>query len=123
MSLENLRLAVRASKVKTALRVHRDIVELTPIDTGAATINWIVSAGEPTDKTVAVAKGYAMTKGAANDFATGRAEKAVSEKEEGVVYIQNNLPYIRRLEEGSSKQAPGGMVKVALAAEKARSEL
>lgn len=123
MSLDSLLAAARKSKVKTALAIHRDIVELTPIDTGAATINWIVSAGEPSDKTVAVAKGYAMTKGSANDFAIGRAEKAVKEDEEGPVFIQNNLPYIVRLEEGHSKQAPGGMVKVALAAAKARSEL
>ena len=31
-----------------------------------------------------------------------------------VIYIDNNLPYIGRLEEGSSTQAPRGMVRPAL---------
>ena len=32
-----------------------------------------------------------------------------------VVFIYNNVPYIRELEEGSSTQAPNGMVKLTIA--------
>lgn len=51
-----------------------------------------------------------------NGGATVAAAIAVAEKAKsgGVVYLVNNLPYSQRLEYGYSKQAPAGMVRVAI---------
>lgn len=89
------------------LETHRRIVLRTPVDTGRARGNWMVSEGEPVtesdpsrfDKTGGA--GMAEAKGLAKDLKFG-----------DVAFIVNNLPYIEALENGHSKQAPAGMVAV-----------
>jgi hypothetical protein len=94
---------------KVALELLSRIVYKTPVDTGRARGNWQVTLDTPatgynTDKkdgtgTAAIAEGVSVITQAPND---------------GLIWITNNLPYIERLENGWSNQAPAGMVKVAL---------
>lgn len=73
----------------------------TPVDTGRARGNWQATLDSPATEeienesmSVALA-GVAANLGKIND----------------VSFLANNLPYIEELEDGSSKQAPAGMVR------------
>lgn len=98
-----LGLEIRDVVEKVAFDSHSKISKRTPVDTGRARASWMVTEGAPSD---AVAE-------------EGSHSKAVKAPDiqitgERVVYITNNLPYIEELENGSSKQAPAGMVAISL---------
>lgn len=86
------------------MKLFSAVILDTPVDTGRARSNWIVSTGKPTRITVEKV-----------DDAGAVIEDAQAEVEQSsgdvVVYLNNNLPYIVRLENGWSKQAPEGMVR------------
>lgn len=88
---------VRAVK----LELFRSVILDTPVDTGRARGNWQATLDSPATEeienesmSVALA-GVAANLGKIND----------------VSFLANNLPYIEELEDGSSKQAPAGMVR------------
>jgi len=94
-----------------AFQIFVDIVNATPVDTGRARASWTISAGSQSRDTPR----FSGNKG------TGAGEAAMEANNQlthmlglQVIYIDNNLPYIGRLEEGSSTQAPRGMVRPAL---------
>jgi hypothetical protein len=91
---------------KVGLQIATGIVMRTPVDTGRARSTWNTSIGsadykvtESFDKAGAasIAKAAATLSG----FKCGPS-----------IWISNGLPYIGRLEQGWSKQAPAGMVAV-----------
>ena len=93
---------------KIALEVLTGIVMKTPVDTGRARGNWQVDIGS-----------FALGNISAFDPAgSGTIARGLSvinrQKGEQALYIVNNLPYILRLEDGYSKQAPAGMVELTL---------
>jgi hypothetical protein len=94
---------------KIALDILRSVVLKTPVDTGRARGNWFVSVGDPVAKTtesVDTTGGTTINAGAVEiNSASG----------DNSIFITNNLPYIGRLENGYSKQAPAGMVAVTMA--------
>ena len=85
-----------------ALVVDSTLVDTTPVKTGRARGNWNPSLNVP-DATIRepnqkkpiepIAAAYKIT---------------------DTILISNNLPYIKRLNEGYSKQAPAGFVDAAL---------
>lgn len=78
------------------------IVLATPVDTGRAKANWTVSVGRTDEAQVE----FTGSKEAAEQYAINQAQAAVRDVTGfGVSYIQNNLPYIVKLNNGSSKQA------------------
>jgi len=86
----------------------RGIVQKSPVDTGRFRGNWIVSNNTPdmstktqTDKSGSRVINEGTTKISTFDY-----------KAQSTIYIQNNLPYANRLENGWSKQAPKGMVSI-----------
>lgn len=96
-------------KIKNARRIiivqlFSSVVMSTPVDTGRARGNWIFSKGE-------------MIKDQLDQFdkSGGLVISLFIDKidgEDGVVYLVNSLPYIKRLEyDGWSSQAPSGMVR------------
>lgn len=97
---------------KTVQDVSKAVILNTPVDTGRARGNWVVGVGDiNSEQTGKLDKQGTQTVGnVANDIA--KIDWAVADK----VYITNTLPYILRLEYGSSKQAPNGMVRSTLAA-------
>lgn len=103
---------LRAVVGKTALEGLRRIVLRTPVDTGRARGNWFVSfgtAGTETTQGVDPNGSATIARGAAviSRYKTRRAFDSI--------LLYNNLPYINRLEDGYSTQAPGGMVALTVA--------
>lgn len=86
---------------KVALDVHTRVSQKTPVDTGRARANWNVSPGTP-DRSVSESTSSQMPSLRKGDG-------------EGPIYITNSLPYIGKLEDGSSTQAPSGMVATTMA--------
>ena len=95
----NLEKTVRA----VALVVDAELAVATPVDTGRARANWNPSLNVP-DTTVREPNQKRSLVPVAAAF-----------KLTDTILISNNLPYIRRLNEGSSKQAPAGFVDLAIA--------
>lgn len=97
--IQNLEKTVRA----VALVVDAELVNTTPVKSGRARSNWNPSLNTP-DATIRepgqkksidpIASAYKIT---------------------DTILISNNLPYIKKLNAGSSKQAPAGFVDAALA--------
>lgn len=81
------------------------IVRTTPVDTGRARENWNVSKGseDPTTREER-REGAAISEGSAvmETLRLSKGEEA---------YITNGLPYIERLNDGYSKQAPSGYIQ------------
>jgi hypothetical protein len=94
---------------KLALDVLRGIVMRTPVDTGRARANWQVTIDVPPENTV-----EKEDEGGESTISEGLGELH-NLRPYHVIWITNNLPYIETLEDGSSEQAPTGMVAVTLA--------
>ena len=87
---------------KLALAIDRDVVRETPVDTSAARGSWLGSVGTPDDTevtnkspSVAIAQAQAVVN-------TARPYQ--------LIYIQNTKPYINRLNQGWSQQAPSAYI-------------
>lgn len=88
---------------KIAFEALRRIVLKTPVDTGRARGNWQTTVGS-------APAGEQRSETPIEDGA------AVLKQIEAfcIVYVSNNVPYIIYLEDGSSKQAPHGMLRITL---------
>lgn len=106
LALINSNRAVR----RAAIAADTAVVNATPVDTGRARANWIVSEGAPNLSTTP-----ALDPSGANAIAAGTAAANAS-RGDRPIYISNSLPYIVRLDNGWSKQAPRGMTQFALQA-------
>lgn len=84
---------------KSVAKAFNQVITSTPFDTGQARRSWLM--GDNNDGSV----------GATQLNITERMVPAVG----GSVLLYSNLPYIERLEDGSSNQAPNGMVKTTVA--------
>lgn len=105
------------TKRKAALAVDATVVLATPVDTGRARSNWQASLGAPAaGQREAYAEGTAGSTAAANTTEALNQAKAVisGSVPEQAVHITNNLPYISRLNEGWSAQAPMAFVQKAV---------
>ncbi|MGI4886102.1 MAG: hypothetical protein ACRYFR_14190 [Janthinobacterium lividum] len=91
--------AVQADLVReTAIRVADNIAAATPVDKGRARANWNLSAEAPDLTTT--------------ESTTQQSYDAEQFTGEGkALYVSNGLPYIERLNEGSSVQAPANFVE------------
>lgn len=95
---------------RVAVAVDQAVVVATPVDTGRARGNWQVGIGAPvTDETERLDPAGVETIATNND-------KIASRKLGQDIFISNNVPYIGRLNEGSSSQAPENFVEQAVAA-------
>lgn len=90
----------------TAFNLLTGIVKKTPVDTGRARGNWqlnLSTAKTDITNTLDKSGGLAISKGAT-------AIDSAREVEYPVFWITNNLPYIGKLNDGHSKQAPAKFV-------------
>lgn len=106
-------IAAVTSKVerRIGLGILRRVVMATPVDTGRARGNWQVDLNNaPKGETGALDKrgGSTASKGSAI---------IQTAKPFGTIQIANNVPYIGRLNDGYSKQAPAGFIEAAIDAE------
>jgi hypothetical protein len=101
---------------KITLDATANLIEDTPRDLGWARVNWIPSLGSPS------------LSGNVSNPSEGEVGAARRKQDQGIarvvtgfrlgsgkVYISNNVPYIMRLNEGSSTQAPAGFVQASIA--------
>jgi hypothetical protein len=105
-----------------ALEVFRRIILKTPVDTGRARGNWLCTIGVPAE---AMAQGEDWFQGTADAGGYDRTGRAAIEEAANqvmvwkpgdvAIFLTNNLPYIKPLEDGWSGQAPNGMVAITLA--------
>lgn len=90
------------------LEGHRRLVLRTPVRTGRARGNWHLTERAPAQGTR-----FPGGNAAAIPFAIAESVAFTRNVKAGdIVYDVNNLPYIEALEQGSSTQAPSGMVAV-----------
>ena len=119
---EDINALVKEITIQTVATLARN----TPIDVGTARSNWLVSLGNDAGVTRAAFYAYpsrwrpvpgqnpggSFGEGRNTAGATWSATGAVAGREtDQDVYIANNLPYIARLNEGWSNQAPAGFVE------------
>lgn len=97
---------------------HTTLVYQTPIDTGQAKSNWKVSVGTPDLKNIGphVPGEYGSTSQQNIAATLAEAWKVLSKYDlsQGDLFIANGLPYIIKLNEGWSQQAPAGFIQKAV---------
>jgi len=86
---------------KLAIDIQNDVESQTPVDTGRARSNWLPSIGTARKDTTESTGGSPVI----NFTSYQLGDK---------IYITNNLPYIARLNDGYSKQAPAAYVDMAI---------
>lgn len=95
---------IETIRKKVVFMLYNSITAKTPVRTGRARANWMISTGTPTEEI--------------DDTTSPRhpTERTVPDASGDESYfIENNLPYIVGLEYGRSKQAPNGMVGLSVA--------
>ena len=95
-----------AAVANLTLDIHGELIEETPVDTGWAQNNWLL----------AIAKAASGPVGSPDNVDTNIKNAGVSKVlgwkiADGPLYITNNVPYILKLDAGSSKQAPKGFIE------------
>lgn len=95
---------------RTALQLLRELIFISPVDTGRFVANWVTGLGRPDLKTTR---------------ATDRSRSVTVSREQPKIrrfksrlrsiWLSNNLPYAARLNEGWSDQAPANFVQKAIA--------
>lgn len=98
---------VNDAKKELAREIVKNLVPATPVLTGKARSNWIVTSAAPFQRTNEPPQ---ISIGGAPSFDS--LERALLTVQPGAtIYIRNNLPYIKRLNEGYSRQAPAKYVE------------
>lgn len=105
---------------KVAFDMGARIIMRTPVDTGRARGNWLLGLGSPqfysarADKHKTPVNDQGRGQSSAKDSLLNglQAFEATSGQS---IFITNSVPYIGKLEYGSSKQAPAGMVRITVA--------
>jgi hypothetical protein len=90
-----------------AIGLHSRVIDRSPVDTGRFRASWNIVSGEDAD--LSVAKEGQNTGGGAAAKARASALTASNS-----YVISNNLPYAESLENGHSKQAPQGVVRLSI---------
>lgn len=102
----------REGAIGLMINLQGELSRQTPVDTGWAANNWIPSLGTPVAETVgtpAAVDSSAITQGI-SVFGAWKIDRPA--------YLRNNVPYIERLNEGSSdQQATPGFVDRAILTE------
>ena len=88
---------------KWAIEIANELIERSPVNTGRFRANWMSGYG---------AVNYTTTADTDKDGTetSGRIASGLMQWDGATLYVTNSLPYAQRLEDGWSKQAPGGMV-------------
>lgn len=109
--------AASKTAVDTAMAIVGDLAYKTPVDTSQALSNWRVTLDSPATGTIAPyypgLQGSSQRASAAETI--NAAKSVLANKKPGqAIFITNNLPYIKRLNDGYSAQAPAGFVERAV---------
>lgn len=104
---------IRDALIELATGALAGVVEKSPVDTGHFQNNWLVSIGTPDGR-------IAEFPGTWSGQSAGAIASYAAAEGFPVIYLQNNLPYANRLENGHSAQAPQGMVALTVTELEAR---
>jgi len=101
---------------KLALEIQATLIEFTPIDLGWARANYVPKINAPYRENLSIVEPSAgASAGRASQNQGELFRLAVSYRaDHGPFYISNNVPYIGRLNDGHSPQAPAGFVQLAI---------
>jgi hypothetical protein len=96
---------------KVVFDIHKSVTDISPWKTGRFRASWGISPFEiPNDP------GEPDSKGAEVPISKQKSRMNTSVPDPLIVwYVYNNLPYAQKLEDGSSQQAPAGIMNLALA--------
>lgn len=97
---------------KVSVAINTTVVLATPVDTGRARSNWQIGIGSAPMGTKA--SFGPNSAGNVISFNNAKIQAYTSANKGQYVYITNNLPYIKRLNNGHSAQAPVGYVERAI---------
>lgn len=100
--------------IDLTLEMTANLVEDTPIDIGWARANWIPAIGSPPILAQSGDPDAGDVSIAVSRQSSGQAEVLTYKIDSGPVFVSNNAPYIRRLNDGWSKQAPAGFVQISM---------
>lgn len=91
---------------KITLDAFSEVIRMSPVDTGRFRGNWQTAIGS-------VPSGTIEATDPSGNMVIAKVSGVVAGMQAGdVIYMANNLPYARRLEDGWSQQAPAGMVRL-----------
>ncbi len=93
----------------TALVINQTVIGATPVDTGHARANWQVGIDAPITEEI-----EEEDQSGAATIARNAGTIRGSTPQRSII-LSNNVPYINRLNEGSSAQAPAMFVQLAVA--------
>ncbi len=106
--LDDLEEEVNEEVRKVALNLLNGLTLRTPVDSGRARGNWFVSPSERSNRTIDEFRRAAQ----ARTEGTATINSVISQRGLPTITISNNLPYIEKLNEGSSLQAPRMFVEL-----------
>lgn len=105
-------------KREVALIADREVVLATPVDTGRARSNWIVSLQAPIlaeREPYAPGEGLGISERANAQGAIDQGKDRINAAKPGqTIFISNNVYYIGFLNDGTSAQAARGFVQTAV---------
>ena len=116
MILEDMDRFINRQIVGLTLRVHKHLTIDTPLDVGWARANWVPQLTAPYRVNLLGLdpdSGMAASQ-RANAQAALTAIATSYRMELGSIFLSNNVPYIGRLNDGHSPQAPPGYVQVSI---------
>lgn len=110
---EKLAIAPAVVVEKLAVDLHTKISRRNPVDTGLSRSRWTIREGEP-DNTP-----YTRPEAKKGQPKPPLPPPPPRDPPGGftgteIVYITNNVNYVEYLEQGSSQQAPSGMIKISV---------
>lgn len=100
--------------IALGLEVTANLQEETPVDIGWARAGWVPSVGKPYTGGADLDPDPGKVQIALARQAAGQSELLAFTIDAGDVFCTNNVPYIERLNEGHSTQAPAGFVQSAI---------
>lgn len=104
--IEEVEVKVENVLQTTTYLIGKELVTLSPVDTGLFKGNWQLTIGAPTNHSLIRYDGTGVQ--VLNDI-----QRTVRTFTPGqIAYIQNTVEYGYDLEYGSSQQAPNGMVRI-----------
>lgn len=98
---------VKKEAVGFAQKVVNKLIQDSPVFTGNFRASWVVTEGAPIY--------YAASGGSEESPLPAPRIRVTASSHFPALYITNGQPYAKRLEEGWSKKAPQGLVRVTVA--------
>lgn len=93
-----------------AFDLWNKITQRNPVDTGYSRSQWHINLGSP-DTSVGTKPG----RGTTIDLPLSDLARLSGVTKDSIIFVTNSVDYIQYLEEGSSQQAPSGMIRVSIA--------